>query len=313
MPKINVQTGLKFNVNDVRRGTVKYYENKDDEEMPKFSKYDVAVTAALEKMCFVIMSTAKRGLKENKTNLVRIEAQRIFETLQLNKELDTYYQSKVKWEYNQEITYIDNLPVKESDIKTYLDANFGNVHITNGAMNLLCFLMTSFYLDILHNSRVLEHHANKKTYTVKTVRSSLDLLFHKQYLYSVIVEEVNRAWYAVVDEKDEDEEDDNPNPDMLLSQSEENDPLTDDEEEDEVKTAETRKRTTKKKFVSESEDEESDEESDEETDEEDEDTNINDVEVESADEESEVEVEVEVKKSKRNRKSTRGRRKTSGK
>jgi len=301
-PKLTEQAGLKCNTNRIGKG-IKVYYNDRGIDLPKFSKTDVVVGAAIEKTSYLIINEACKHVSEDKSGLKTITRPVFKLAVQLNDEMRMYYGTHLKT-FDPDQTYLSLLPITTKDIGRFLEEYFSFARLTNKALNYLCFLIFKLYVDILRLANELNMYANKKTFSVNTIRSAIRILFKETSICNQLLDEINRAWGCVADIKDAE---------MGVNNQEEVDEVKDEESDqdsdnesdvEETKTAKTTK--TKVEQLSEETDSDEDEESEEEA-------VVEEVDSESESEEEVVEVKPKPKKSRGGRGGRGGRRKNANK
>lgn len=211
-PKTNSMTenaGLTFNVNPFREGIITYHKNRGL-TVPKVNKAHVVLSAALEKLCHLLVKEALKHVKKDKTGLKTVTRPVLKYAVMLNKDMDSYYHMHLKsFDPNQD--YLSQHPVTKKALRYFLDSKFGkNHHLTNKAFNMLNFLLMTLYIDTLRVSHDLLAFSGKKKINKPTVRFALRVLLKDTALCASLTEEMNRAFSAIEDEKEdgEDGEDD---------------------------------------------------------------------------------------------------------
>jgi hypothetical protein len=206
--QLTLKAELTFNVNTVKARGLKPYFEQHGLNTPLFKKAHVVVAAMLEKMCELIVTEAKKHVKRDTSGLHTITRPVLRNAVMLNKELDQYFHMTFK-SFESEQMYATQVPVTSKDLKTFVELKFGKncVFLTAKAWNLLCYLLMVTFLDVTRISNELLTFSDKKTMERNCVRSALRLLLRDTSVCHKVVEEVNRAWDAVVDDKDEEEAD----------------------------------------------------------------------------------------------------------
>ena len=204
--QLTTKANLTFNVNVIKARGLKPYFEQHGLNTPLFKKAHVVVAAVLEKMCELIVTEAKQHVKRDTSGLHTIARPVLRNAVMLNKELDQYFHMSLR-SFESEQMYGTQVPVSTKDLKSFIESKFGknDVFLTPKAWNFLCYLLMVTFLDVTRISNELLTFSDKKTMERNCVRSALRLLLKDTSVCHKLVEEVNRAWEAVVDDKDEDE------------------------------------------------------------------------------------------------------------
>ena len=263
--------GLVFNVNTMKSSMISFFKNQDlyftvtnaegevSRKLPMFKGSQVAMTAALEQLCRLLFNNVLQYTNRDKSGLRTVTRPVLKYSVFLHKGLNEYYNYRLN-SFNKNQVYKEQVPFREDEIVEVMNVVDRKLTFTPKAFNLLCFLLSDAYLEILRTSYDFISFAKKRTLDPRAVSCSIknrfpDLVNHE------LCNELSRACAAVGNDidKNDDEEDD-------------------DEEEDEVKEEEVKSKgksggkstkSAKSKKVEQVDEESDDEiESDEESDEE---------------------------------------------
>lgn len=267
--KLTEKTGLQFNVNTVKASMVQYFKsqgdgegNGDDKEdkkeklvCPKFSGSQVAVTAALQELCKLLLNECMAHVVKDQSGMRMLRRSTFRYAIHMNNDLKNYYEMKLEI-FDKKQMYQDQVPVVKKEMMNVINNVDKELKLTPKAYNFLNFLLLQAYLDMLATSFRFINFANRKSLDDRSIKFAIQDKFEDNVTFQLL-KEIDRAIKAsgddVLEDKDDDEEEVN------LEEEEEN-------EEEKPKKGSKSKNVKKSKpeELSEEEEEELKDESEEE-------------------------------------------------
>ncbi len=236
--KLTDAAGLNYNVNYVRSNIKTYFENHGF-DTPKFAKGHVAISAVLERMCNILAKAIVDHSVKNKAGMREVHARTVQYAIHTNEDLREYFLSRIS-KFDKEITYSDGFPVNRANIIETINNVDDKMNFTEGATNLLFYLLSKVYRNILTTCKNLLEFSKKKKIDERVVNYSINILL-PETIANELTTEVSRAVKAVKSEDDDEAEDSG---DHDVEDDAEED---DSEEEVEEKGTKGKKKNTPKK------------------------------------------------------------------
>jgi hypothetical protein len=216
-PKQNIITkkaGLVFNVHAVRSHTSNYYETQNmktsythtdeksgkevtSDKLPQFSGAQVAITAAFQCLTTELVKIAFNRTVKDKTGLRTITRGMLVDAVRLDYSLNRYYSWKLQ-SFNKDQTYEGLVPVPEKEMTLVINSIDKHIQLTPKARNVLCFLLSEAYAELVMTTFQFMAFAGKKSLKGDTVVAAIDNRFPST-LAQTLITEVNRAMTAVGD------------------------------------------------------------------------------------------------------------------
>lgn len=214
---ITVKSGLTFNVNSVKKNMRAHFEShglkvtvKEKEtgnevaKIPVFSNSQVATTAAIQKLCELLVRLTLDQTPEDKSGMRLVIRSRINYAIQLNQDLRHYYASRLEL-FDKTMSYVGQLPLDNTkEISALITKVDKNLKFTEKAQNYLYFLLSKAYHDIINTAYQFLKFAEKKTLKPAAVTAAVSNLFGDTIAHEINCE-INRAVKAVGDDVEDTE------------------------------------------------------------------------------------------------------------
>ena len=151
------EAGLTFNVNHVRSGMRTMFENSDQVKfVPKFSGSHFAITACLEKMTFMLLTSCAGHLRIGKDGLKTIHRPTLMTVLLTMEEFKRYFEYKIRYEYKEDRDYIGTVPLElkkgHSELGNYISKIDDAIKLSKAAQSLLNFCVGEVFMDLVNTS-----------------------------------------------------------------------------------------------------------------------------------------------------------------
>jgi hypothetical protein len=193
-------TGLVFNVNTFRTGTVSWFEAQGVDPVPKQMKSYVCVASVIEKLARYIIDKAISGLKAGKDDMKEITLDVLRDTIKDNKVLLQYFLPYI-YDFNESMVYIELLNVNDADYEELMD-NYHHVTMSKLGKNFMCFLLQTVQNDINKKVRVLISYSKKVSLSEKEVTAAIQIMFN-QPIQSIFTDEIERVVQLVKEVNEE--------------------------------------------------------------------------------------------------------------
>ena len=196
------KAGLVFNVNSFKSDIKKYFKGRsDDMHKPPLCKGGhIVIAACVQKMCELIVKDTLKHTSINRVGLRTVTPKSLKLTLVTNDCLTKYYLHHMS-SYNYNIMYWKNLPVLEKDIRQVIENVSKDLEFGSKSVNLLFFLLTTFYFDILNVSNQFLRFSGKKSFESRVIVFAIKNRFSDD-IASELCSEISRVSSAMEDEID---------------------------------------------------------------------------------------------------------------
>lgn len=227
--KLTEKAGLSFNINKVKANMIHYFKVHDLNQ-PKFKGAHVAMTAALQELCTLVVKNALQHTHKDKSNVRTLTRETLRNSVLLHDGLKQYYYTKL-WTFDKSQMYGDQLPVSKNDLATVVESVDGDLKLTPKALNFLNFLLLKAYLDVVSTSYLFIDFAKRKSLEARAIVYALKSLFADSVSYDIYTE-VDRATTAVGDavEKADGEDEDGDHADVEHDSDSDSDDGNDEEQ-----------------------------------------------------------------------------------
>lgn len=191
--KLTDEAGLVFNVNSVKANMKAFYDSQECER-PKFKGGQIAVAAALQKLCEVLIRTANKYTKKDKSGVRRVDRATLRVAMFEHEGLFEYFCNRMRV-FRKNAMYIDQLPVSKNDIETVRESVDNELFFTPKALNFLNFCMVEAYQDIVSTAQQFMSYAGKKQMDGNTLVFTVRNRFHDSVALE-LCNEIARAMKA---------------------------------------------------------------------------------------------------------------------
>lgn len=234
--KLNVAVGLNFNINTVSRDMNKWFKLQEG-DAPIFKKSQVAMTSALQGLTKYIINETLNITPEDLSGCRKIRRGSLILMVASNNEMKEYYGLRITSDFKKVERYDLKVPIIMKEMKQYVNSLNAKIHISEKSYNLLYYMLSVFYIDVLAISNLIMKVGTAKSFSSNTVLAATKIIWRNGVIVSKqLVKDITTAIDLAIDDKAEDKEADG---------EEEGD----DGEEEKVVVADTSKGT--KKTVSE--------------------------------------------------------------
>lgn len=199
--KLTKAAGLEFNINDVSRDMGKWFKLQEGKN-PIYKKSHIAMTCALQSMIKYIITEAFNLTRENRYGCNEITKGTLIVTITSNKELKEYYGYKVGNEFNKGQRYESSVPILLKEMKRYVTSINENIKVHENAYNLMYYMLSVFYNDILISSNVIMKLGSAKSFSSITVTTALQILLRNcPRITKSMLKDINTSIDLITDEK----------------------------------------------------------------------------------------------------------------
>ncbi len=217
------KAGLRFNVNTVKKDMGKFYKNSDllfdvevkdengdvtnERKPPMYRAAHVAISAALEQLTTLILHNVLGFTNQDKTSIRTVTRPVLKYSVFLHSGLNQYYNYALNNSFNKNVVYKAQVPITDDEMSVVTDAVNRHFKFTNKGSNLLYFLLSTAYLDILRTAYDLIFFAKKRTLDPTAIATAIRLRFPDNVSHELCTE-LSRACAAVGNDPDEVDDDD---------------------------------------------------------------------------------------------------------
>lgn len=231
LTKITELAKLSWNVMSVRKMMLNYY-TINNFERPMFRKADVAMTAFLQQLIKIIISSLVKFTSVDKMGMRNISVTNIKIALQIDKELNKYFLERY-----EHFRYSHSYELKITDSEFYsivkqINGTHQRIKFTPKAKNFIHFMILTAFEDIMSVSLLFNKHAKNKSFHGRTIKYAIKMRFDGT-IGNELCSEITRALILVEKEKDSKDDETNSSEDNGMNQNSSFDDDEDDDEDDE--------------------------------------------------------------------------------
>lgn len=215
-----VAAGLTFNVESVKKDLKQFYEtnfenpNLSDEEkkkvliVPQFTGGQHAMTAFLQKLYSLILQECLKSVPKDISGVRKVSLEDLQKVILLHKGLEQYFLHNLK-HFDVSQIYEHSCPVVYAEMETVRDSVSKELAFTNGAQNLVYYLLTKAFNDVAYTSHNTIEYAGHRTFTPRCVFFVVKSNFHESIsteLCNAIAVSTKLSGYRLDRHKEEEQE-----------------------------------------------------------------------------------------------------------
>lgn len=236
---------LGFNVNHMRRDIDRWFTLMNGNK-PMYKKGPVAVTVAIQEMVKSLVVTALNITGEDRSGVRNINRGSFILSISNNKDLRNYFASYLDSNFNKSNRYENSVPLINKELKTYIYSLAKNIKITEKGFNILYFLISTFYTDIMTVCNFIMKQNKGKSFTDLTVSCAIQILLRNSNDLAREIDNRVKSVVATMVEEKEGEENGEAEGEAAVGEEEGGDLDGPVEEEEEVKTTKGKSKDVKK-------------------------------------------------------------------
>jgi len=145
-------------------------KNDNEDHIPKFIGAHIAVTAATEVLCKMILEETIKQLQKETSGLYNISRPAIKFAVMFNDDL-RFLLTKSLQSFDKNMMYVDQFCIPHKEMTQYIDSVFGkNIMLDKKAYNLLAYLLLKFVMDIASHAYHMISFAEKRCLNYNVVK-----------------------------------------------------------------------------------------------------------------------------------------------
>lgn len=209
--------GLSLNVNPVKSDMKTYFEEQGllvnstdkksgnvEKKVPMFSSSDVAVTACIQQLCKILVTTCSQYIHENMSGVSEMNRPTLKMSILLNRDLkEAFFWDIDNMDEKQQ--YSKQLPISTKELRELIKQIDPSVMITAKAYNFLTYLLLKAYFKVINTAYEFISYSGKKTVDSASIVASVKNKFGAP-IANELCSFINSATNSKSNQEEEEEE-----------------------------------------------------------------------------------------------------------
>lgn len=210
------EAGLVFNVESVKKDLKLFYETNfenpnasDDDKnedsknkvlvVPQFTGGQQAMTAYIQKLYSLLLQECLKTVQKDISGVRKVSLEDLQKAVLLHRGFEQYYLPYLK-HFDSSNIYDHGCPVVLAEMDTVKDSVSKDLAFTNGAQNLMYYLLTKAFNDVAYTCHNMINYAGNRTFTPRCVFFAVKSKFHESIandLCAAIATAIKSAGYRL--------------------------------------------------------------------------------------------------------------------